>query len=114
VESVASADKMLNRVGNHVKATSQVVREIGTLFGNTNTASLVSEGAIETANDAARECEEVFAEVLQILEKYRKRKWGFPFKEEKLELLSAHLEKLKSTLHCLMSVLIHARMLKNE
>jgi hypothetical protein len=32
----------------------------------------------------------------------------------RLELLGAQLEKLKSTLHCLMSVLIHARMLKTE
>jgi hypothetical protein len=114
IESVSTADKRLDYVCNHVQTTSQVVREIGDVFQHKETARLVSNGAIKTAIDAAKECEGVFEELRGVLEKTRKRKWGLPFKEQKLELLGAQLEKLKSTLHCLMSVLIHARMLKNE
>jgi hypothetical protein len=114
IESVSTADKRLDYVCNHVQTTSQVVREIGDVFQHKETARLVSNGAIQTAIDAAKECEGVFEELRGVLEKTRKRKWGLPFKEQKLELLGAQLEKLKSTLHCLMSVLIHARMLKDE
>jgi hypothetical protein len=114
IDSVSSADKRLDSVGVHVQTTSEIVREIGDVFLQKETATLVSKGAIKTACDAAKECEAVFQELRGELEKTRRRKWGLPFKEPKLELLGAQLEKLKSTLNCLMSILIHARMLKNE
>jgi hypothetical protein len=114
VDSVASADKRLDRIRSHVQTTSEVVREIGNVFQKKETVGLVSSGAIKTACDAAKECEGVFEELRELVEKTRKRKWGLPLKEQKLELLGAQLEKLKSTMHCLMSVLIHARMLKNK
>jgi hypothetical protein len=44
----------------------------------------------------------------------RVKKWRFPWKEQELELLGAHLEKLKSVLSLLLNVLMHARILKQE
>lgn len=114
VDTVSSADKRLRRVGTHVETTSQVIREISGVFCQEETAKLVSKGAIKTVYDAAKECKEVFEELREVVEKTKKRKWGLPFKEEKLNVLGAQLEKLKSTLHCLMSLLIHAKLLKDK
>jgi hypothetical protein len=84
IESVASADKRLDRVYTHVQTTSEVVREIGSVFQTSEATYLVSSSAVKTACDAAKECESVFGELRELVEKTRKRKWGLPLKEGKL------------------------------
>jgi hypothetical protein len=44
----------------------------------------------------------------------RGKKWRYPFKEHRLELLNAHLEQLKSVLSLLLNVLLHGRIVQNE
>lgn len=114
IESVASANKRLTRVNKNLETTCNVVKEIGEVFQRKETAILVSERAVKTAHDAAEECHLVFGELREAVEKSNKNKYIFPLREEKLELLSVQLEKLKSTLMLLMTLLIHARDLQNE
>lgn len=49
-----------------------------------------------------------------MLHRNSRRYYKFPFKESKLVLWEAQLEKLKSTLNCLMNVLILAEALKER
>jgi hypothetical protein len=112
VESVKSAETRLNRVGTHVRSTAVVVKEVGLLFENRDSAKYVSKDAVDTAKDVAKECEDVFLELIEIMEKMRKRKWRLPFKEEKINLLEAQLEKSKSTLQMMLSLLTHVRLFK--
>jgi hypothetical protein len=112
VESVSSAEKRLDSLGTHVRTTAIVVREVGLLFENRDSARYISRDAVETARDVAKECEDVFLELIQIMEKTRKRKWTLPFKEQKVDLLEAQLEKSKSTLHMMLTLLTHVKGLK--
>jgi hypothetical protein len=114
IESVAEADKRLKRVSKNLETTCNVVREIGEIFQQHETAKLVSKRAVKTACDAADECQEVFDELQVAITKSKKYKFLFPLKEEKLEVLAAQLEKLKSTLSLLMNLLIHAGVLQKQ
>jgi hypothetical protein len=114
IESAASANKRLKRVSKNLETTCNVVKEIGEVFQQKDTAKLVSKLAVKTARDAAEECQEVFVELQTAITKSEKNKYIFPLKEEKLELLSGQLEKLKSTLSLLMTLLINARHLQKE
>jgi hypothetical protein len=114
VESVSSAEKRLGSLGTNVRTTAIVVREVGLLFENRDSARYVSKDAVETARDVANECQDVFLELLQIMDKTKRRKWTFPFKEQKVELLEAQLEKSKSTLHMMLSLLTHVKTLKRQ
>lgn len=111
IDSIASANKRITRVAKNLETTCNVVKEIGEVFQRQETARLVSKSAVKTAQDAAEECNSVFAELREAVEKSGGNRFGFPFREGRLEVLSLQLEKLKSTLLLLMALLIHARVL---
>jgi hypothetical protein len=114
IESVASANKRLKRVSKNLETTCNVVKEIGEVFKRKETAKLVSKLAVKTACDAAEECQDVFVELRVAITKSEKNRLLFPLKEAKLQLLAVQLEKLKSTLNLLMTLLINARHLQKE
>lgn len=114
IDSVAPAKKRLALVNKNLETTCNVIKEIGEVFQQKKTAKLVGKRAVKTAHDAAEECHLVFRELRDAVEKSKKNKYIFPLREEKLELLSMQLEKLKSTLTLLMTLLINARNLQNE
>lgn len=69
VNSLASADKRLDRIASHVKLTSQVVSDIGELFNQKQTAQLVSKNAVQAAAETAKECEQIFNELESVVSK---------------------------------------------
>ncbi|RDI81267.1 hypothetical protein Vi05172_g8760 [Venturia inaequalis] len=111
IDSIASANKRITRVAKNLETTCNVVKEIGEVFQRKETGRLVSKSAVKTAQDAAEECNSVFAELREAVGKSGRNRFGFPFREGRLEVLSLQLEKLKSTLMLLMALLIHARVL---
>jgi hypothetical protein len=62
VNSLSSADKRLDRIAR-LRLTSQVVSDIGDLFTQQQTATLVSKNAVQTAAETAKECKEIFNEL---------------------------------------------------
>ncbi|RDI85055.1 hypothetical protein Vi05172_g5048 [Venturia inaequalis] len=108
IESVASADKRLKTVAANLKITCDVVKHVGCIFEKEETAKLVGSGAIETAKVATKECQGVFDELRLAISKSERNRYLFPLREAKLELLAVQLEKLKSSLVLLMSVLNQA------
>ncbi|QDS72511.1 hypothetical protein FKW77_000072 [Venturia effusa] len=114
IDTVRSADKRLARVNKILKTTCNVVKEIGEVFQRTETAKIVSQSAVTTARDIAEECDMVFDEMRIAVKRSEKNKLFYPLKEGKLEFFSAHLEKMKSTLTLLMTVLIDARHLQYD
>jgi hypothetical protein len=110
-DGVATADRRLRDIAKEIKLTSCVVEELGNVFKNDETAALISNNALKTANETIRECSAVFAEIEITLKKSKKNTFGrlmLPFRDAKIELLRSHIDKLKSTLQLLMQVLTHA------
>ncbi|KAF2840785.1 hypothetical protein M501DRAFT_1014784 [Patellaria atrata CBS 101060] len=110
-EGVSTADCRLKDMPKDVKFTTKVMKELGTIFSKDETAKLVSDQAIQTAEDSISECSSIFEELGTAVQKSRRRtmgQWLFPFKEAKFQLLQSNLDRLKSTLQLLMNVLTHA------
>ncbi|KAF3034229.1 DNA-directed RNA polymerase II subunit RPB1 [Didymella heteroderae] len=111
VDGVTTADRRIKDIATEIKMTSIVIEELGDVFKHEETASLVSNKAVKTANDTITECSALFAQIDATLRKSRKNTVGrlfLPFRDTKLELLRSHVDKLKSTLQLLMQVLTHA------
>lgn len=68
----------------------------------------------KTAKVATKECQGVFDELRLAISKSERNKYLSPLREAKLELLAMQLEKLKSSLVLLMSVLNQATSLFNR
>ena len=116
-DGVASADRRIKDIANEVKLTSFVIQELGTIFERDETANLISENAVKTANETIKECFAVFTELELKINKGKPGKMGrlmLPFKDNKIELLRSQIDKLKSTLELLMQVLIHAHQVSSE
>jgi hypothetical protein len=116
-DSVASADRRIKDIAKEIKLTSLVIDELGDIFKADNTSTLLSKNALKTADETVRECSTVFSELDAALKKSAKAKmgkWLLPFKESKIELLRAHVDKLKSTLQLLMQVLTHAHQVASQ
>ncbi|CAE7193777.1 hypothetical protein CFE70_007260 [Pyrenophora teres f. teres 0-1] len=110
-DAVASADRRIRDIAKEVRLTSFVIEELGSVFRQDDTSSVISDKAVQTANETMEECSVFFAEIEVTLNKSKKGKLGrllLPFRDSKIELLRSHIDKLKSTLQLLMQVLTHA------
>jgi hypothetical protein len=116
-DGVATADRRIKDIANEVKLTSFVIQELGTIFEKDETANLISENAVWTANETIKECFAVFTELELKINKGKTGKMGrlmLPFRDNKIELLRSQIDKLKSTLELLMQVLIHAHQVSTD
>lgn len=110
-DGVATADRRIKDIAKEIQLTSFVIEELGDVFKHDETSTLMSKNAVKTANETMKECSSVFAEIDATLKKSKKNTLGrlmLPFRDNKIELLRNHIDKLKSTLQLLMQVLTHA------
>lgn len=116
-EGVATADRRIKDIAKEIQLTSFVIDELGSIFKQDETSTLMSNNAVRTANETMKECSAVFADIESTLAKSRKGKMGrlmLPFRDNKIELLRNHIDKLKSTLQLLMQVLTHAHLVSSK
>jgi hypothetical protein len=111
VDGVATADRRIKDIAKEIRLTSFVIEELGDVFKNDDTSALMSKNAVKTAEETMKECSSVFTEIDATLKKSKNNTLGrlmLPFRDNKIELLRTHIDKLKSTLQLLMQVLTHA------
>ncbi|KAL1797248.1 hypothetical protein ACET3X_003854 [Alternaria dauci] len=116
-DGVATADRRIKNIANEVRLTSLVIQELGGIFEQHETASLISENAVRTAKETIKECSAVFTEIEVIIDKTKPGKMGrlmLPFRDNKIEVLRSQIDKLKSTLELLMQVLIFAQQVSSN
>ncbi|KAF4314051.1 hypothetical protein GTA08_BOTSDO01098 [Botryosphaeria dothidea] len=107
-EAYQNSDKRLKDVARDVRLTCNVVGELEGVFNHPATKALKKDKALATAHETLEACESVFGEIQQSIEKARKNKLLLPFRQPKMDMLSANLDRLKSTLMLLVAVLQHA------
>lgn len=103
-----SADKRLKDMALDVKLTCNVVKELGDVFKHPATQTLKKDNAVSTAQETIGACESVFHEIEQAIDEAGKSRLLQPFRQPKLDILNANLDKLKGTLMLLVAVLQHA------
>lgn len=132
-ETVNSAEKNIKAIAAEVSLTSAVLEQLSEALKQDAQVQVASNKAFQTAEGIVEECSQIFKDIDGALEKSlcsAKRsappskgqkivislpgrlKW--PFLQPKMQLLSANLGRLKSTLLLMLHVLIYARRLSAE
>lgn len=126
-QAVASADDSIVFISKDISHTCSILKTLGHSLEKDREAQLYSQSAINTAETIVKECLEIFHEMDGALLRKIKRigldgsssrvavvalerlKW--PFLRPRIMLLWSNLDKMKSSLHLLLNVFIHARQL---
>lgn len=117
VDGVATADRRIKDIAKEIELTSFVIEELGSVFKQDETSNLISKNAVKTAEETMKECFTVFSDIDAAIKKSKKNTLGrlmLPFRDNKIELLRNHIDKLKSTLQLLMQVLTHAHQVASK
>lgn len=121
VQEVKSAHKHVKAVAVEVKLTSSVLEHLGALLNENEAEKLCTKNVVTDAQDALSGCKDAFNEIDNTFKALVKAqpegtrtvsttaRFAWPFKKGKLEALQANLERLKSTLLLMLSVLSYAR-----
>ena len=128
--AAVNADESITFISKVISHTSDILRELGRCLENDHEAQLCSENAFRTTIAIVDDCRIVFEEIDQALmdkmtgmgldEKpgqpepavFERSTW--PFLQPRIELLWNNLDKLKSTLHLMLGVLIYARLVAEK
>lgn len=117
ISTASRADKEVTYIADDVELTSNVLSEVGKVLSSDDAKKLVNQKAVQHARDLIKQCEEVFNELNDVVQKARRpdrngklriglrAKIGWPMTEQRVELLRRRLETLKSSLQVLFYVL---------
>ena len=117
VGSAACADQQISDIAGDVEITSNALNNVGEVFKNESSLSIVSKTAIQDATSLIKRCESVFGAIQNVIDKRRKPakdgkkslsvlgKLAWPLKEQKIQVLQSRLESLKNSLVLLFHVI---------
>ena len=121
---------LITFISKDISYTSVILRELGQCLEKDDEANLCSENASRTTSAIVDECRIVFEEIDQALMDLMARmglrgqpgqpeltifeRSTWPFLQPKIKLLWEKLDKLKSTLHLMLNVLIYARLIAEK
>ncbi len=117
IDSVRKAEKQLKPIADHVKLTSEVLTNVGSLLKNEEIRSLYTKELLASTNNALGGCRTAFQDLEKLISKMLKpndvgkisiqttARFTFYFKQRELDILQAHLERFKSSLDLVLSVL---------
>lgn len=125
-----NADESITFISKDISHTSAILRELGQCLEKDHDAQLCSENAFRTTSAIVDECRIVFEEIDQALmdkmtrmgldgkpgqpERAILESSTWPFLQPKIKLLWNNLDKLKSTLHLMLNVLVYARVVAEK
>jgi hypothetical protein len=115
--SVVGAEKRLKGLDKDIEFTSRIISQLATSLGNTQVQALVAEDTIRLTQDVVAECDAIFQAMEDVVTRIRNSgigKWTIYFKESKIELMRANLDRMKGNLQLLMGVIIHGTQMANE
>jgi hypothetical protein len=117
IDSVRKAEKQLKPIADHVKLTSDVLTNVGSLLKNDEIRSLYTKELLASTNNALGGCRTAFEDLEKFISKMLKpndvgkvsiqttARFTFYFKQKELDILQAHLERFKSSLDLVLGVL---------
>ena len=128
--AAVNADDSITFVSKDISHTSAILIELGHCLEKDRDAQLCSENAFRTTSAIVYECRTVFEEIdLALMDKMKRmgldgrpvqpelailERSTRPFLQPKIKLLWDNLNKLKSTLHLMLNVLIYARLVAEK
>jgi hypothetical protein len=127
-DTTKSANKDVKRIAKDIALFSSVLKDLGNALERGQRAGQLRGDAYNTASMIVEECEEVFREIETILKKATGEERPFEadivmpklerflwvFKKERIQLLRANLESLKTTILVKLAVLNYAERQKHK
>ncbi|KAK4951782.1 hypothetical protein LTR10_009702 [Elasticomyces elasticus] len=139
LDAVRKADRELSTLAHEVTVTSTTLSSLGRVLQDNKTPALYTQELVDEAKLAFRSCEDAFKDVdatfksvvrfdtdgkghvnharsfvnrgqLTALHVTSKGRWAWPLKKGKVDMLQANLERLKTTLLLMLSVLSFAKL----
>ena len=128
--AAVNADDSITFISKDISHTSVILIELGRCLKKDHEAQLCSENAFHTTSAIVKECGIVFEKIDQaLMDKiirlgldgkpgqpeaaiFERATW--PFLQPRIKLLWDNLDKLKSTLHLMLNVLIYARLVAEK
>ncbi len=117
ISSASRANIDITHIAVDVEVTSNVLGNVGRVLKEDDAKKLVNQDAVQHARRLINQCDEVFNELSDVVEKARKpgrdgrmrvgfkAKMTWPMREQRVEPLRRRLETLKSSLLLLFNVL---------
>lgn len=115
--SVAGAEKRLKGLDKDIGFTSQIISQLGARLKDAEVQALVAEETIHLTHNVLAECDAIFRAMEDVVAKIRGRgmgKWTIYFRESKIELMRANLDRMKGNLQLLLGAIIHGTQMANE
>ena len=128
--AAVNADDTIVFISKDLSHTSAILRELSRCLEKDHEAQLCSENAFRTTSAIVNECRIVFEEIDQALMDKMTRmgldgkpgqpepaileRSTWPFLQPRIKLLWNKLDKLRSTLHLMLNVLIYARLVAEK
>src|ERR1700761_280542 len=98
--SVSRAPQSINQLAQEVSLTCAVLSDLGGLLKTDGAAKLCTPSALSTAQEAVKQCDQIFSEIGEEIEKAGGgvgiKKWVWPLAENKVRVLMSGLERGKS------------------
>lgn len=110
----------IKAISTDIDLTIQIVKALDTTIQDDANKAMMTNDAARLAIETIAQCRDVFAKIQSTLSEYsatgprRRDVITWPFIEPKLDILRGNLEKLKTSLQLLMSVIIFAAMSKRS
>lgn len=117
---IKDADHSAQRLASDVSLTCSILHQLGKILEQDSQTKLCSQQAFLTAQEILEECEKIFKQIDEAIEKKDpgsgKSKWERGTRRltivilgPDLDVLKSHLDKLKSTMLLMLNVIMYAR-----
>lgn len=117
---IKDADNSAQRLASDVSLTCSILYQLGKILEQDSQTKLCSQQAFLTAQEVLEECEKIFSQIDEAIQKKDpssgKSKWERGTRRltivilgPDLDVLNSHLDKLKSTMLLMLNVIMYAR-----
>lgn len=127
IKDYVDANKHVRRLADEVRTTSWALQQLGAVLKEDDDIKLCKPEAISETEAALSGCQTAFDEVSDIIKEFiptsisslkdgipGSKRWKWPLKKAKVQLLLAQLERLKTTLLLVFKVLSYASKLASK
>ncbi|CAI7675902.1 unnamed protein product [Penicillium pancosmium] len=122
---IKDADRSAERLANDVSLTCSILHQLGKILEQDIETKICSQQAFLTAREVLNECEKIFKQIEDAVEKKDpgsgKTRWERGTRRltivvlgPDLDVLRSHLDRLKSTMLLMLNVIIYARDIKRS
>lgn len=112
--NVAGAETRIAYLGQDISLTATIIKELGGVLEDADVQALLRDSAVSAAKKAMDACSDIFTKMDLALNNSRSSRMAWPFRQVKVQVLNADLDRLKCNLLLLSEALKLARDVRRD